>query len=735
MDGDIILEDLNEQQRQAVRHFDGPLLIVAGAGSGKTRVITRRVAYLISQGVSPQNIAAITFTNKAAREMLTRVRTTLDRYAGNGTYPAIATFHAFSAQLLRVYGRAVGIDPSFSILDQTDRAKLIKAACGDAGALPVGLTANKVTDRIAAAKGKMIGPDQLDRFTGLPEYQRGVIARIYRRYQERLRDNGGLDFDDLLIRTVELLDAPDAGEAIRRKYRYLLIDEYQDTNPTQYLIARKLAGPARNICATGDPDQAIYGWRGADIRNILEFQQDYPDAVVVFLEKNYRSTATILQAADSVINHNRQRKPKTLRPVHDQGVPIEIHTADDEIEEARQVVDIIRQARQHGTALSETAVFCRVNSLLRSVEQALIEADIPYELARGTGFFQRKEIKDLVSYLRVAVNDDDQLALERIINTPARGIGVQAQTVLKDFVAEQHITLAQALRRAGDIARLGKSQPSVVRFAALLDKLTRLKTTISPSEFTRAVIDLSGLGVYYQKQSRKDDRPDELSPRANLDEFVSVAATFESTSPEPTLAGFLAEACLATDVDTVTDDADRVTLLTMHAAKGLEFEVVVVIAAEEDIIPHALALPEHIEEERRLFFVAMTRAKRQLHLSCTHRRSTRGSYKRAMPSRFLKEIDPKTVKDLDLSAFDKSPRSVQFVINPRKAPDQPAPTAPKRRCPYRCGQRIYHKTFGYGIIDEIHLSGGRYMGSIRFHTAGVKKIALDLAPLQAVELE
>jgi DNA helicase-2/ATP-dependent DNA helicase PcrA len=738
MNAEVILEGLNEQQIEAVRHVDGPLLVVAGAGSGKTRVITRRVAHLISQGIEPQAIVAITFTNKAADEMLARVNTLLERYNGQDVRrPVIATFHAFSAQLLRIYGRSIGIDPNYSIFDTVDRQKLIKMASGDVNALPFGLTAAKIADLIERAKRQRILPDQIEQLDDLPQYLRPAVARIYNRYQQLLVENNGLDFDDLLGKALELLESDEAGASIRRRYHYLLIDEYQDTNRVQYLLARSLARNSSNICATGDPDQSIYGWRGADLRNILEFQEDFPNAKVVFLEKNYRSTGHILQAADSLIRHNVERKEKSLVPVHEQGEPIEVHECDDEVQEAAKILEIVSEYRREGIPLGEIAVFSRVNSLLRTVEQALISADIPYELARGVGFFQRKEIKDLVAYLRVLANPDDQLSLERIINVPARGIGLQAQTLLKAYADQKRISLLQAVSQADQIAELGKSQNSVIQFGSLMTQLAAINNESNLTTIVRQTIDLTGLRSCYQKAAEKQNRADELSPVANLDEFVSTAQVYEShISPEEqSLPHFLSQVSLVSEIDSVKGQADRLTLLTIHAAKGLEFSVVIVIAAEEDIMPHALAMPNGLEEERRLFFVALTRAKRRLHVCYANRRSTRGSYRRSMPSRFLKEIDPKSVRGLTLSTFARPARNFQFVINARRpTPAEPQPALQMPRCPYRTGQRIYHEKFGYGLIEEIHLSGNHYTGSIRFHgAAGLKKIVLNIAPLHAVK--
>ncbi len=730
-----ILEGLNERQIQAVQHIEGPLLVLAGAGSGKTRVITRRVAFMIANGINPESIVAITFTNKAANEMLHRVRDATTKYAGDVEgRPHISTFHAFTTFLLRIYGRVINIDPNFTIFDETDRKKLIKLASGDAGALPVGLTVAKVADRIGYAKTHGILPDTIDQFPGLPEYHRPAIARIYRRYESLVRENGGLDFNDLLIRGLELLTVPEAAEAIRGKYHYLLIDEYQDTNRIQYQIARELVGAGRNICATGDPDQSIYGWRGADIKNIMSFQDDYPDAVVVKLETNYRSTAHILSAADSVIKNNLNRKKKTLVPHLGQGQQVQVHVSDDEKQEADEVVEIVEKAHGDDVPYSEIAVFCRVNSLLRNVEQSLRHANVPYELARGVGFFQKKEIRDLVAYLRVVVNPDDAVALERMINTPVRGIGLQSQSTLKEYAAQNGISLLQAVNSASQIPELGKSQVSVERFAGLMKELVTLKDQADVPMFVETVINKSGLRAHYQKQSDKLDRPDELTPVANLDEFISTAQSFQNNDDiigQKNIDQFLVEVSLTSDIDSVKGD-DKVTLLTMHAAKGLEFTTVIVIAAEEEIIPHSMSMQDGVEEERRLFFVAMTRAKLHLHLCHVHCRSTRGSFRRSMPSRFIREIDAKDVAGMDFTAFEKPARNFQFVINPKKQDDQDDSDRAMPKCSYSSGQRIYHDKFGYGVIEDIYLSGNRYTASIRFHSAGVRKIVVDIAPIHPV---
>jgi DNA helicase-2/ATP-dependent DNA helicase PcrA len=730
-----ILADLTPSQQEAVTHVEGPLLVLAGAGSGKTRVITRRIGYLTTQEINPSSIVAITFTNKAAAEMSQRVGQILDMGFGYG--PTISTFHSFCVQLLRLYGKVIGLDSNFTIFDTNDSGKLIKVACGDVGALPAGLTVAKIDSVIRHAKTKMIKPDELGMKLDLAPYIATPIARIYARYENLLTENKGLDFDDLLLKTLDLFQEPFARDAFQRRYQYLLVDEYQDTNRIQYLLSRAFSEHTRNFCATGDPDQSIYGWRGAEINNILDFEADYADAKVVYLENNYRSTAHILTAASSLISNNTQRKEKRLIPVLGQGEKLQVHACEDEKDEARKVADLIRQGQLKGRPLAQIAVMCRVNSLFRTVEQMLRDQGIPYQLARGVSFFQRREVRDTMAYLRVLANPADAVALERIINTPTRGIGAQAQAELKQFAQMQNVSFYNAIQQAGQIPALGRSQAGVLRFAAMMERFREAAAGASGVEdLTRRVIDESGLRDYYRKQAEKDKRPDELSPEANLDEFISTAQKYDEEAPGGSLTDFLAQLSLVSDVDAVDENSDRAVLMTMHAAKGLEFEQVIIVGVEEDLLPHMMCKDsdKQIEEERRLLFVGITRAKRELHLCYAHGRSTRGSYRQNFPSRFLKEIDPQSMEGMDVSQFTKPARTNQFVISPRKpATETEVVTDDRPRCQYRPGQRVYHQKFGYGVIREIYLSGTHYNGSIQFHSAGVKKLVLDIAPLQIVQ--
>jgi DNA helicase-2/ATP-dependent DNA helicase PcrA len=732
-----ILADLTGPQREAVTHVEGPLLVLAGAGSGKTRVITRRIGYMISQGINPSSIVAITFTNKAAAEMAQRVRQFINMDGGFG--PTVSTFHSFCVQLLRMYGKAIGLENNFTIFDTTDTGKLIKNACGDVGALPPGVTVGKVEEVISRAKSRMIGPDELGQRLNIPQYVVPALSRIYKRYEDMLRENKALDFDDLLLKTFNLLNEPFSRDAIHRRYQYLLVDEYQDTNHVQYLLAKGFSAHTRNFCATGDPDQSIYGWRGAEISNILDFEKDFPDAKIVYLENNYRSTSHILNAADSLIKNNKQRKDKKLISVQGAGEKLKIHSCEDENDEARQVVNLITQAKRKGRAYSQIAVMCRVNSLFRTLEQTLRDNAIPYQLARGVSFFQRKEIRDLMGYLRVVANPADTVSLERIINMPTRGIGAQAQAVLKDCARNQGISFYDAVLHAGQIPTLGKSQISVIRFAEIMERFRKTAAIpeVTMEQIVREVIDASGLRDHYRKLGEKDNRPDELSPVANLEEFIGTAQKYDLEAPGGSLTDFIAQLSLVNDVDAVDDDADRVVLLTMHAAKGLEFEQVIIVAVEEEILPHAMCLgtDSQIEEERRLFFVGITRAKRELHVCYAHHRSTRGSYRQNFPSRFLKEIDPQSVEGMDFSEITRPQRVSQFVISPRRSPEAEAVTTlPSRpKCQYRPGQRVYHQKFGYGVIQEVYLNGVHYNASIQFNTSGLKKLVLDIAPLQIVQ--
>lgn len=740
-----ILGGLTESQLEAVKCIDGPLLVLAGAGSGKTRVITCRIGYMMAEGIRPSSIVAVTFTNKAANEMLERIRELLgfgDK-SGKDT-PIVSTFHSFCAKLLRVYGGYINLSSNFTIYDTTDVGRIIKSICEDV-VLPASLTSGKVSSIISYLKIHNIMPDQIEQALGRSDYMVSVIKRIYSRYERVMEENNGLDFTDLLIKALRLFDVDEARERIHDRYRYLLIDEYQDTNRLQYLLAKRIVEHTRNICATGDPDQSIYSWRGADIKNILDFEKDYPDARVVYLKDNFRSTAVILQAANSLIKNNRNRKDKVLVPTKERGEKIKVIECEDELEEANKVVEIIRRLYSRGLSYSEIVVISRVNILFGNIERALAKSGIPYQLARGVSFFQRREIKDLLAYLRVIVNPNDSISLERIINIPPRGIGAKAQTILKNYAERNMLSLYQTIMQADRISDLGKSASSVLAFANLLSSLSSLnegsKGKKDPACIVRTVLTMTGLYDYYKKQGMKEERPDELLPIAYLDEFVQMAERYRKDLPEGNLEDFLMQLSLVSDVDTLQLGEDRVSLLTMHSAKGLEFKAVIIVGAEENIVPHALSLSDYgedqLEEERRLFFVSLTRAQDLVYILWTNRRSSRSSsFRYNSPSRFLKELDPQCIDGLDLSYYEPKDNRYQFTIAPKKPIQDAAVAADGRgrlRCPFRTGQRVYHPKFGYGVVQEIYLNGNNYNAHVYFAGAGLKKLVIGIAPLQLVE--
>ncbi len=636
-----VLSDLTPPQREAAMHVDGPLLILAAAGSGKTRVITRRIAYLILQGVPAWQILAITFTNKAAGEMRERVQSLLPARGAT-----ICTFHSFCARVLRMHAEMLGLDPNFTIYTTSDTKRTVKKAIERAGLDPSYWTPDKVAERISDLKGKLQKP------SSNPQNAFDVISRnvakIYPIYEELLRENNALDFDDLLMRVaVGLRDNQEFREALQERYRYILIDEYQDTNQAQYMIARLIAEQHQNICATGDPDQAIYGWRGADINNILDFEKDFRGCKVIRLEQNYRSTPQILQAADHLIRFNRKRKEKSLLTANPAGANVTVMEVDTAEEEARIIAEQIRSACPDGKGLSSVAIFYRVNSLSRVLEDELRRHNIAYEIVRGMSFYERQEVRALVGYLRVLVNPRDDLALEQVINTPPRGLGETTLKRVRQFAAYNRLSLLDACRRVEEIKELGsRAVKSMAAFVTMIDDLLEL----GQSELRLLVstlIDITRFEDYVQKLSDGT-----LDRKENVDEFVTLAADFEKQLAEEMpededadlvqtpLMRFLERVSLTSDQDAVHENLERVHLMTLHAAKGLEFEKVFMVALEQGILPHEMAGQDarDIEEERRLCFVGMTRSMQQLTMTYARYRMHRGQTQRQIPSIFLREL-------------------------------------------------------------------------------------------------
>jgi len=634
-----LLADLTEPQAEAVRHTDGPLLVLAGAGAGKTRVITRRAAYLAATVTRAWNVLAITFTNKAASEMAERLAA-----MGVGREMTVCTFHALCARLLRIHHQRAGLPGDFTIFDSADQRKVLKAAVIRAGLATEQWSPARVQSVISQAKNAMITAEAFA--AEARDWGQRTIARIYTEYEALLAEQHGLDFDDLLLKLALLLRRdPTLGREIEKRYTHVLIDEYQDTNAAQYEIARLVTDLRKNLCATGDPDQSIYGWRGADIGNILRFESDFPQARVVRLEQNYRSTKRILAAASRLIEHNVKRKEKTLWTENPEGSRVRVVSVEDAEDEAHFIAHEIAKYRAEGGSLADIAVFYRLNALSRAIEEACIQAGVPYQVARGTEFYNRKEIKDVLAYARALANRHDEVALLRAINTPARGIG---KTTVDRLLAQARATgrtLRDVLAGAGDAPDLAAAaRKRVTAFAHLLDSLEGVITATPRAGLERLVTE-SGLQAELTQIAEHDPEPAQ-----NVGELISAARAFEEIHPAGTLRDWLEYTSLLGDVDAVQDDSGKVTLMTLHAAKGLEFPRVYMIALEDGVLPFSRDendVDYDLEEERRLCFVGMTRAKRELTLSHAEYRMVRGVSERKVRSHFLSELPAAEVERVD----------------------------------------------------------------------------------------
>ncbi|MGQ9497093.1 MAG: UvrD-helicase domain-containing protein [Desulfotomaculales bacterium] len=694
-----ILGSLNPAQRSAVEHGPGPLLVLAGAGSGKTRVLTYRIAYLIHRYRVPvRNILAITFTNKAAREMRERVEALLPT-VGRDLW--VATFHSTCARILRREIAALGYDPRFAIYDEGDQQTLIKGCLAELDLDERRHPPAAFRSAISWAKNWLVGPGEYaeqanDRHTEL-------VARVYRLYQERLQENNALDFDDLLLLTVRLFrEHPGVLARWQDRFRYILVDEYQDTNHAQYVLVNLLAAGHRNLFVVGDPDQSIYGWRGADITNILNFERDYPEAKVVKLEQNYRSTMRILDAANSVIRHNAARKEKRLWTAKGEGPPLVVYCGADERAEAKFVADRIRElSRSEGRTYRDFAVLYRTHAQSRVLEEVLLREGIPYTIVGGLRFYERKEIKDIIAYLRVIANPADGLSLVRVINEPRRGIGKVSIQRLFAYARETGLTPAAALAGAEAVPGLtGKAAKGMKELGALLAELAAHPGPVTA--LVREVYDRTG----YWQALVNEGTVEAETRMENLLEFLTVTQTFDA-STGGTLGEFLAELALLTDIDRYDERADAVTLMTLHSAKGLEFPVVFLIGMEESIFPHARALyePQELEEERRLCYVGITRAQERLYLTYAAQRMLYGRYCENEPSRFLEEIPPELT---DIWEEDEVPAAAVFVP----------------------GDRVRHRMWGEGVVISLEGMGDDAQVRVAFPQQGVKTLLLRYAPLE-----
>jgi len=746
---DSLLEGLTEPQVQAVTHADGPLLVLAGPGSGKTRVITRRAAHLVLRtGIPPWHVLCITFTNKAAGEMRDRVAQLVSERQARAM--TLCTFHSLCARLLRQYAERLDLPPGYSIYDSADQQRLIKSALSDLEINPKNFPPSAMLSSISNAKNELIGVEQFQ--TNASNFYDRTVAKVYAKYQAMLERNHALDFDDLLFKTVLLMrkDAEALAE-LRQRFQYVMIDEYQDTNHAQFLIANALAAEHKNICATGDPDQSIYGWRGANISNILDFESHYPDAVTVRLEQNYRSTKKILAAADALIRQNAARKHKELFTFNDDGEPVQAVQCNDERHEAAWVTQRLQKLHdEDGVAWSDMAVFYRINSLSRVMEDTLRNAGVPYQIARGTAFYDRKEIKDAVAYLRVIANPADEVNLYRIINTPARGISdktvkaMQAYALAHDTPVEQLLDNPALLgaintRAENAVARFGKM---VRTWQAQLIPPASNETTLR--SLVESVLRDSGLETYYS-----NDKSDPDGERvANLGELVTSAQQFEEefvfeNEVEATpgnrhipdlnerLLAFLERIALVADVDGVDNSQGSVTLMTLHAAKGLEYPAVAMIGVEDGLLPHERANhdPHELEEERRLCFVGITRAERSLFLSHARYRTIFGQTMPTIPSRFLKELPRKggVVEFVDADEEDEL-----FGDDYDPSVNTQRTLAMKQAGQYPPGTLVRHPQFGLGRIVTVNPMGAHTRAKINFNTAGPKTLILQYARLERV---
>ena len=711
-----LLANLSEAQRQAVAHTDGPLLILAGPGSGKTRVVTCRAAHLARTVARPSDILAITFTNKAAREMRERIEA-----LGMAEGMTVCTFHALCARLLRRYPDRAGVPPNFTIFDREDRRKLIRQAIEECGLSTDNWSPSGIDREISLAKNDMLTPQAYA--ASAVDWRKETITRVYTCYEQSLLTMGGLDFDDLLVRMATLLQRDrELRDELEDCYRYVLIDEYQDTNAAQYKIARLLTEKRRNICATGDPDQSIYGWRGANIENILRFERDYPNAKVVRLEQNYRSTKRVLSAADAVIAHNVSRKEKALWTDKDDGVSIRVFELETGRAEAEMIArDIARQLRT-GVRPNEIAVFYRINSLSRVIEEALLREGIAYQIARGVEFYSRKEVKDVLAYLRLLINPADEVSLLRIINTPPRGIGTTTVQRMTRRARETGRSIYDLVMSGSDLSKLGRSAHRVHEFRELLAGLVPALDRSAPDAL-KLVISHSGLQAHYAQAAEADD-----APVRNMDELVTAAADYQSHHPDATVLDWLEHTALISDVDSVRGGTGVITLMTLHAAKGLEFAVVYIVGLERGILPFRRTEEVYSdeEEERRLLFVGMTRAKACLTLSHAQYRMQRGSSERTTRSPFLDEL-PKS--EVEWHHVCTSP-----------ARRFPASDSDRNRLPedieeWTIGTLVQHPQHGLGQVMSIHRAVGHTFVSVQFKDGSQRSLALGIAPLRRVDFD
>ena len=741
-----IYSTLNPQQQEAVYHTEGPLLILAGAGSGKTRVLTHRIAYLIDKkGINPWNILAITFTNKAASEMRERV----DKIVGFGSESVwVSTFHSTCVRILRRYIDRLGYDTRFAIYDTEDQKTLMKEVCRKLNIDTKKTKERSLLAQISHAKDELITPDEMELNAG-GDFVKKKVAEVYREYQAALRRNNALDFDDLIMKTVELLQSdPEVKNYYQERFHYIMVDEYQDTNTAQFELIRLLAGKYQNLCVVGDDDQSIYKFRGANIYNILNFEKHFPDAKTIKLEQNYRSTQNILNAANSVIANNVGRKSKTLWTANDEGKKIDFEQFNTGYEEADYIArDIAGGVRNGDYHYGDYAVLYRTNAQSRLFEERFIVSNIPYKIVGGVNFYARKEVKDLLAYLKTIDNARDDLAVRRILNVPKRGIGATTVNRVSDYAEAYDISFYDALKRADEIPSIGKAASKVKPFVNLIQVFRSKLEFISISDLLREVIEETG----YVKELEAEGTDEAEARIENIDELLSKVVSYEEGEEHPTLSGFLEEVALVADIDSLEDDSDYVVLMTLHSAKGLEFPKVYLAGMEDGLFPSYMSITsddssEQLEEERRLAYVGITRAMKELTITCAKQRMIRGETQYNKVSRFVKEIPLELLEGkAPVVSRKESDSSIEntWNVKPKRMTMRQQPSGQsmqarafasvhtkEEKLPYDIADRVLHTRFGEGTVVAIVEGGRDYEVTVQFDTVGIKKMFASFAKLK-----
>ncbi|WP_217587906.1 DNA helicase PcrA [Lentibacillus saliphilus] len=730
-----LLNGLNKQQQEAVKHTDGPLLIMAGAGSGKTRVLTHRIAYLLDEkGVAARNVLAITFTNKAAREMKDRV----SRLVGpEGDYMWVSTFHSMCVRILRRDIDRIGYNRNFSILDTGDQLSVIKQELKNLNIDPKKFEPRAMLGQISAAKNELITPEKFSEQVG--NFYDRQVAQVYTAYQKTLRKNESLDFDDLIMQTIHLFDrVPEVLEYYQRRFQYIHVDEYQDTNHAQYQLVKQLARKYENLCVVGDSDQSIYKWRGADIMNILSFEKDYPSARTIFLEQNYRSTKSILEAANTVIANNTSRKPKNLWTDNPDGKQLHYYQASTERDEALFVTEKIQELTRFGDFTpADIAILYRTNAQSRAIEETLMKSNMNYQLVGGTKFYERKEIKDMTAYLRLIVNPDDDISFERVVNEPKRGIGATSVERLRAYANANDISLFTATKEVDFTGVPRKAAQALSEFGALIRTLSQQQEFLTATDMVEAVLERTGYETML-----KNERTIEAQTRLeNLEEFMTVTKAFEQSSEDKTLVAFLTELALIADIDRVDetdpDHDEKITLMTLHSAKGLEFPVVFLIGMEENVFPHSRAMFDdaELEEERRLAYVGITRAEQELYMTNAKMRTIYGRTNMNPMSRFINEIPDHLIEGIEVAKQtmfgSRSVEKADHVQAPRpKRAARKTPTTGAEHEVWSAGDKLNHKKWGVGTVVKVQGEGDAMELDIAFPApTGLKRVLAKFAPI------